>query len=170
MTRLPCPGRTGGFPMIPTTQDELLKKRCTPCEGGVPPLTRHEAETLARSVEGWTLDPDAKMISRSWTMKNFLAGNRLFQRGRPPRRTGRTSSRPSSRRLSPSDDLALDPCGRGPDRERLHRRRQDQSDSRTAPASDAYGETSRKKKKKKKKKKKILSTAAAAYDCSMARQ
>jgi 4a-hydroxytetrahydrobiopterin dehydratase len=78
MTALAFHRRAGGLSMISTTQEELLKKRCVPCEGGVPHLTRHEAETLARSVDGWTLGPDAKMISRSWTMKNFLAGIEFF--------------------------------------------------------------------------------------------
>ena len=62
------------------TQEELTRKRCVPCEGGVPPLSRVEAEDLAANVEGWTLDPDAKRISRSWTMKNFLAGIDFFNK------------------------------------------------------------------------------------------
>ena len=64
-------------------QEELLKKRCTPCEGGMPPLSRDEAETLARSLHGWTLSPDAKMISRSWTVKNFMAGIDFFNEVAP---------------------------------------------------------------------------------------
>ena len=43
--------------MNPTTQEELSNKRCVPCEGGVPPLSREEAEALAQSVEGWTHRP-----------------------------------------------------------------------------------------------------------------
>jgi 4a-hydroxytetrahydrobiopterin dehydratase len=64
--------------MMPITQEELLKKHCVPCEGGVPALSRHEAEVLARTLEGWIVDADAKMISRSWTMKNFMAGVDFF--------------------------------------------------------------------------------------------
>jgi 4a-hydroxytetrahydrobiopterin dehydratase len=62
------------------TQDELLQKRCVPCEGGVPPLSRTEAEALVRNVEGWTIDPDAKQLSRSWTMNNFMAGIDFFNK------------------------------------------------------------------------------------------
>jgi len=62
------------------TQEELSRKRCVPCEGGVPPLARDEAETLIRGLEGWTLDPDAKLITRSWTMKNFMAGIDFFNK------------------------------------------------------------------------------------------
>ncbi len=66
--------------MNPITQEELLKKHCTPCEGGVPPLGRQDAAVLARTLEGWVLDPDAKLISRSWTTKNFLAGIEFFNK------------------------------------------------------------------------------------------
>ena len=62
------------------TQDELTKKRCAPCEGGVPALSREEAEATVRNVEGWTLDPDGKQITRSWTVKNFMAGIDFFNK------------------------------------------------------------------------------------------
>jgi 4a-hydroxytetrahydrobiopterin dehydratase len=44
----------------------------------VPALSREEAEATVRNVEGWTLDPDAQRITRSWTLKNFLAGIDFF--------------------------------------------------------------------------------------------
>jgi 4a-hydroxytetrahydrobiopterin dehydratase len=60
--------------MSTPTQEELTSKRCVPCEGGVPPLSHAEAEALTRNVEGWALDSNSTRISRSWTMKNFMAG------------------------------------------------------------------------------------------------
>jgi len=66
--------------MSTPTQEELTRKRCVPCEGGVPPLSRAEAEALAANLEGWALDADAKRISRSWTMKNFIAGIDFFNK------------------------------------------------------------------------------------------
>jgi 4a-hydroxytetrahydrobiopterin dehydratase len=66
--------------MSALTQDELTRKRCVPCEGSVPPLSRVESEALTRNVEGWALDPDAKQITRSWTMKNFMAGLDFFNK------------------------------------------------------------------------------------------
>jgi len=66
--------------MNPTTQEELSNKRCVPCEGGVPALSNHEASALIKSVDGWTVDPDSKRISRSWTMKNFMAGIDFFNK------------------------------------------------------------------------------------------
>jgi 4a-hydroxytetrahydrobiopterin dehydratase len=62
------------------SHDELVKKRCTPCEGGTPALPRAEAERLARSLPGWSLASDAKKISRSWTVKNFMAGIEFFNK------------------------------------------------------------------------------------------
>jgi 4a-hydroxytetrahydrobiopterin dehydratase len=62
----------------PTTPHELANKRCVPCEGGVPALSTEEAEELIRSVEGWTISPDSQQISRSWTVKNFMAGIDFF--------------------------------------------------------------------------------------------
>jgi 4a-hydroxytetrahydrobiopterin dehydratase len=66
--------------MSTPTQEELTTKRCVPCEGGVPALSRAEAEALAANLAGWALDPDAKQISRSWTMKNFMAGIDFFNK------------------------------------------------------------------------------------------
>jgi 4a-hydroxytetrahydrobiopterin dehydratase len=62
------------------SQQELLNKRCTPCEGGTPALSRAEAENLARGLPGWALASDAKRISRSWTVKNFMAGIEFFNK------------------------------------------------------------------------------------------
>jgi 4a-hydroxytetrahydrobiopterin dehydratase len=68
------------FPMDTPGQEELSKKRCIPCEGGVPPLSRDAAQALIQSLEGWSLSPDAKTITRTWTMKNFMAGIDFFNK------------------------------------------------------------------------------------------
>jgi 4a-hydroxytetrahydrobiopterin dehydratase len=57
---------------------ELLSKKCVPCEGGLPPLARSEAEALLEGASGWSLDADAKRISKSWIVKNFMAGVDFF--------------------------------------------------------------------------------------------
>ncbi len=62
------------------TQDELTRKRCRPCEGGIPALSRAESEAMVGNVEGWTLDPDARRITRSWTVKDFMAGIDFFHK------------------------------------------------------------------------------------------
>jgi 4a-hydroxytetrahydrobiopterin dehydratase len=60
------------------TAEQLTKKKCLPCEGGVPKLTREQAEALLPSVPGWTLTADGQRIRREWRVKNFLAGLRFF--------------------------------------------------------------------------------------------
>jgi 4a-hydroxytetrahydrobiopterin dehydratase len=67
-------------PMNAPTQEELTRKKCAPCEGGIPPLSREQAEATVRNVEGWTLAPDGKSISRSWTVKDFMAGIDFFNK------------------------------------------------------------------------------------------
>ncbi len=66
--------------MSPTTPDELASKRCVPCEGGVPPLTAEEALALNQSIADWTISPDGQRISRSWTVKNFMAAIDFFNK------------------------------------------------------------------------------------------
>jgi 4a-hydroxytetrahydrobiopterin dehydratase len=56
------------------TGEELIQKKCTPCEGGIPALTRKEAEDQLRQVEGWSLTHDGQRIRRTWTVRNFMAG------------------------------------------------------------------------------------------------
>ena len=55
----------------------LEAKTCTPCRGGVPPLTRPEAERLLAEAPGWTLDDTATRITRRFTFDDF-AGAMAF--------------------------------------------------------------------------------------------
>lgn len=51
---------------------DLLQKSCVPCEGGVDPLSREEAEALLKQIHaGWQLAPDAKSIRREFKFRNF---------------------------------------------------------------------------------------------------
>jgi 4a-hydroxytetrahydrobiopterin dehydratase len=49
----------------------LTTEKCVACEGGVPPLSRAEAEVLLAEVSGWELNADATEISRQYTFKDF---------------------------------------------------------------------------------------------------
>lgn len=51
--------------------EELHQKRCIPCEGNVPPLTKEEAENLLSQVDGWELSPEGTSIWKSYTFKDF---------------------------------------------------------------------------------------------------
>lgn len=52
---------------------ELVKKKCVPCMGGIPPLTRDEAMALAAEVPQWQLADDARSISRDFKFGDFSA-------------------------------------------------------------------------------------------------
>jgi 4a-hydroxytetrahydrobiopterin dehydratase len=51
--------------------ETLVEKSCTPCRGGIPPLTRVEAEALLTQAPEWALIDDARGIERSFRFKNF---------------------------------------------------------------------------------------------------
>jgi len=54
-----------------TATEELTSKKCLPCEGGVDPLTKDQAEELLTEVQDWTLSDDGKWIRRKWVAKHF---------------------------------------------------------------------------------------------------
>jgi 4a-hydroxytetrahydrobiopterin dehydratase len=55
------------------TAAALAEKTCTPCRGGIPPLSRAEAEKLREQVENWELADDAGRIARTFRFPNFRA-------------------------------------------------------------------------------------------------
>ena len=51
---------------------QLTEKRCKPCEGGVAPLTRAQAQDLMKQVSSeWRLSEDARHIRREFKFKDF---------------------------------------------------------------------------------------------------
>ncbi|MCS6786607.1 MAG: 4a-hydroxytetrahydrobiopterin dehydratase [Thiobacillaceae bacterium] len=49
-------------------RSSLAKGRCLPCEGGVPPLTAAEVESLLREVDGWTVSDG--VLSKEYRFAN----------------------------------------------------------------------------------------------------
>jgi 4a-hydroxytetrahydrobiopterin dehydratase len=49
----------------------LAEKNCTPCRGGIPPLSAQEAEWLHQGTADWNLLDDAKRIERTFRFRNF---------------------------------------------------------------------------------------------------
>lgn len=66
--------------MTTQTVDQLTAKHCLPCEGGVPKLTREQAEDQLAAVPGWCLTDDGHRIFKQWRMKDFVAGIDFFNR------------------------------------------------------------------------------------------
>jgi 4a-hydroxytetrahydrobiopterin dehydratase len=52
---------------------ELSEKKCKPCEGGIDPLTREQAQVLMQQLHGeWRLSDDGKSLHREWKFRNFF--------------------------------------------------------------------------------------------------
>ena len=54
---------------------DITKKKCVPCEGGDPPLTKEQVDSLLPQVKGWTIK-DGWLV-REYTFKDF-AENMVF--------------------------------------------------------------------------------------------
>ena len=51
--------------------EALASKTCTPCRGGIPPLTRAQAELFHAQAPDWQLVEEAHRIERSFRFRNF---------------------------------------------------------------------------------------------------
>ena len=58
--------------------EQLVQKKCLPCEGGVAPYSPDDAKRQLAQLSGWRLTHDGKRIRKDWTLKNFLAGMEFF--------------------------------------------------------------------------------------------
>lgn len=54
--------------------ENLAKKKCVPCEGGIPPLTLEEIRNFLPKVTGWELGEEAshKQIVKKFEFKDFV--------------------------------------------------------------------------------------------------
>lgn len=50
---------------------DLARKTCTPCQGGIPPLTAEAARQYLADVPGWDLVDDGRKIQRSYRFTSF---------------------------------------------------------------------------------------------------
>ena len=50
----------------------LAEMKCVPCQGGIPPLPRPQAERLLKETPGWKLDGAGQKISRKFTFPDFV--------------------------------------------------------------------------------------------------
>ncbi|HLY22667.1 MAG TPA: 4a-hydroxytetrahydrobiopterin dehydratase [bacterium] len=49
----------------------LADRRCVPCQGGTPPLTRAEFAPLLAQLDGWQVE-DERMLVKVFRSKNFV--------------------------------------------------------------------------------------------------
>ena len=53
--------------------EDIARKTCTPCRGGVPPLTREEAAAYLPQTPGWKLLDDWHKLRREFKFADFRA-------------------------------------------------------------------------------------------------
>jgi 4a-hydroxytetrahydrobiopterin dehydratase len=51
--------------------EAFASKTCAPCRGGIPPLTREQAELFHAQAPDWQLAEEAHRIGRSFRFRNF---------------------------------------------------------------------------------------------------
>jgi 4a-hydroxytetrahydrobiopterin dehydratase len=49
----------------------LTTKTCTPCRGGIDPLTRQQSEEFLAQTPDWRLDDQARRVERTFRFQNF---------------------------------------------------------------------------------------------------
>ena len=60
--------------------NDLLKKKCVPCEGGIDPFTKEEANNYLPDVPGWKMNIEGKKISREYKFQDFIGAINFVER------------------------------------------------------------------------------------------
>lgn len=60
--------------------EQLVGKKCKPCEGGVEACTLNEAQRQLEQLDGWQLTHEGQRIRKQWVVKNFMSGLDFFHR------------------------------------------------------------------------------------------
>ena len=58
--------------------DQLIGKKCEPCEGGVEPCPLPFVQQQLEKLSGWYLTNENQRIRKDWTLENFLQGLEFF--------------------------------------------------------------------------------------------
>jgi 4a-hydroxytetrahydrobiopterin dehydratase len=61
----------------------LAERSCTPCRGGIPPLTEQEAAAYHAQAPDWALLDEARRIERTYRFKNFAEAFSFVARAAP---------------------------------------------------------------------------------------
>ena len=56
----------------------LVGKKCKPCEGGVDACSLNEAHSQLQHLDGWYLTHDGQRIRKDWKVRHFMAGMHFF--------------------------------------------------------------------------------------------
>jgi len=52
--------------------DNLHHKVCVPCQGGIAPMSKEDAQMILPAIAGWQLDENAIKLKRSFIFNNFI--------------------------------------------------------------------------------------------------
>ena len=77
---------------MPSEPTSLTSKTCTPCQGGIPPLSKAEVEARHPQTPEWGVVDEARRIERTFRFRNFAeafgfvkqAGDLAEQEGHHP--------------------------------------------------------------------------------------
>lgn len=58
----------------------LIAKKCTPCQGGIPPMTQEAAEKYLQEAPEWELRDHATRLKRTFKFNNFADAMKLAQK------------------------------------------------------------------------------------------
>jgi len=58
----------------------LAEKQCAPCQGGVEPMGREQAQRYLEQVPQWALDETGTRIRREFKFKNFVHANEFVDK------------------------------------------------------------------------------------------
>src|SRR5215204_7003436 len=81
----------------------LAAKSCTPCGGGIPPLSAEDVATHQRQMPEWSVQEEARRIERTFKFKNFAEAFAFVQQAADlarPRAITRTSASAGATRRS----------------------------------------------------------------------
>jgi 4a-hydroxytetrahydrobiopterin dehydratase len=60
------------------SKEELSKKKCVPCEGGVPALTKKDAKNFLKDLKMWKLSKKGKSVRAEYVMRDFASAVELI--------------------------------------------------------------------------------------------
>jgi 4a-hydroxytetrahydrobiopterin dehydratase len=58
----------------------LASKSCVPCRGGVPPLSKADAEAFIVQTPGWRLGDEGTRLKRAFEFRDFVEAMRFVNR------------------------------------------------------------------------------------------
>ena len=63
--------------------NDLLDKKCVPCEGGVAAMNLQEIHKYQKKVDGWNVEPNEKKVyflEKNFRFKNFLESQKFVNK------------------------------------------------------------------------------------------